>query len=288
MSDFEKLENKLKGDINLSDDYLNKTSKAVEAAPSVQRWKEGKETSLKILYGLPRDVAEEFSPIFMTWEDESDKVIKPNFPVIPGISPLFIQAVESSSGSPTPYIVNATNTIISYEGSGNEDTSWIAGVTAVINEHTIKIKQESYLPLRLDKINSNLGEMYKIANDSVVKSQNSIIGIDQSAIQMRDVLEQVWGGLVRMARKKNEDPKVNMAYLEMKKPGDRDLVATLLTNAVFPKIKILELLSDAYSLHSKLSKTNFGKNPLTKDFATLNLYYSQWITFLDSISGIVV
>lgn len=288
MDELEKLENKLKADISQSDDYFDKTSKIVKAAPSIQKWKEGKETSLKIIQGLPKDVAEELAPHLLAWEEENDKVIKPLFPALPDITPLFIQTVESSSGSTTPYIVNATNTILSCECYVDADADWIDGVTAIINEHTLKIQKEDYLPLRLEKINPHLGEMYKIANNSVIKSQNNIIGIDQSAIQMRDVLEQVWGGLVEMAREKNIDPTINMNNLKLKKTGDRDLVATLLSTALFPKLKIFELLSDAYSLHLKLSDRNFGKNLLTKDVEKLNLYYQQWNAILDGISGIVV
>lgn len=288
MGDFEELVNKLNDDIELSNDYLNKTTKLVEGVPHVQRWKEGKETSLKILYGLPKDRAEELAPLFLSWEKASDNVIKSAFPVVTDVSPLFIQAVESSSGSPTPYIVNATNAALEYEYSNDVIPEWVPKVTAVIDAHTQKIQQEDYLPKRLNKIYSDLGKMYEIAVESFHKCQAKIIGIDQSAIQLRGVIEKVWSGLVYMARQKNTNPKLNMKYLELKKQGDQDLVATILETTLFPKIKILELLDNAYLLHKNISDSKFGKNILGKDMTTLDLYYDQWITFLDGISGIVV
>ncbi len=288
MSDLDNLEKKLKRDVSLSNDYLKKASKIAEAVPSMQRWKDRKETSLKIVQGLPKEVAEELAPSLLTWEDENDKAIKLHLPVLPDTSQLFINAVDSSSGSITPYIVNATNTIFAYESSVDENTDWIAGVKETITQHTLMIQQEGYLPSRLQKINNNLGTMYKIANDSVLKSQNNIIGIDQSAIQMRNVLEQVWGGLVDIARKKNSNPTINMKYLEMKKLGDRELVATLLSTNLFPKLKILELLSKLYDLHQKLSDRQFGKNILARNLPRLISYHNQWITLLDDISGLVI
>jgi hypothetical protein len=288
MDEREKLEEKLKTDISLADDYFEKTSKYVKTIPSIQKWKEGKETSLRIIQKLPKDVADELAPRLLAWEEENDKAIDSNFPVLPDIPPAFIHTVESSSGSATPYIVNATNILMSSESYIGQDTDWIDEITSTISEHTLKKQKENYLPIRLEKINPHLGEMYKIANDNVIKSQNKIIGIDQSVIQMRDVLEQVWGGLVKMAREKNINPTINMNRLEFKKAGDRDLVATLLSTALFPKLKISELLSDAYFLHQNLSDRNFGKNPLTKETDKLILYYQQWNAILDGISGIVV
>jgi hypothetical protein len=285
MNDYEEVEKKLKKDIDQYDDILKKTSNLVEAVPYIQRLKEDKEISLKILRGLPIDIAEELSPSLLALENKNDEAVKPILPVIQDISPLFIKTVESSSGSATPYIVNATNIAMDYQNPGLGNPDWIDFLFETVTEFIDKIQLEQELPNRLNKINTNLGEMFIKANESFVKSKNKIITVDQSAMHMRDVIQQVWGGLVAIARQKNLNQKVNVKIrLEIKTESHRRMVADVLANQFYSKTKLEELLNGASQLYYKLSDANFGKNILGNDIEKLTIYHSQWIALLDGIS----
>ena len=285
MSILDDLKNILKKDIKSCDDYLTKTANLVKHAPSIQRKKEEKETNLKIIEGLPVDIAEELAPILLSSEMNDDTFRKLT-PKLPDISPFFIRSIENTSGSSSAYIAISTGVILDY-GSPVNRSEWTEDVLSTISQYTKKIQQQEYLPARLDKINLKLGKMYLVAYESFIKSQKTILGVDQAAIQMRDVLDQTWGGLLNIAREKNKNKRIEVSALAFRKENDRKELACILTNEIFSNKRLIELLDDAYSLYRKLSDTKFGKNPLIEDNETLKIYYYQWIAFLDGISGIV-
>ena len=89
-----------------------------------------------------------------------------------------------------------------------------------------KAKKED-LPPRLDKINENLGDMFTIALQNFEKTNIGLGMVHQSAIDLRAVLQQLWGGVVALAREK--DPASTKKHrFEMAKDGDRILVAECL------------------------------------------------------------
>ena len=112
--------------------------------------------------------------------------------------------------------------------------------------------------------------------------------MDQCAIQLRSVLQQVWGGLLNLAKSKNTNPRINTNDLALKKVKDREMVASFLKSETFSKVTLVNMLKEIYDLYYDLSATNFGKNPLNSDFPLLKVYYGNWLSLLDAISGLVV
>ena len=289
MSDLEKVKKLLTDRVKKFDDTLTKTAELVEIAPLLQKQKEEDETTLNLINAAPQDFAEENSPRWLRIEIENDKLLSSNLPALPYINPSSVRAIEASgSGTISQYVSAASNLVSSLGFDSTEWPKWANSITAIMDEYSTRVTQREYLPERLDKINRDLGKMFTVAIASYNKSKVGILGIDLCAIHLRDVLQQVWGGLTEMAGNKNKDGSRNTKDLQIKKEGDRDLVADILANEIFPKIKLVSLLSDIYSLHYSLSDTRFGKNPLNKDFPKLNGYYNQWLSLLDGISGIVV
>ncbi|MFH1446879.1 MAG: hypothetical protein ABIG43_05665 [Chloroflexota bacterium] len=288
MSDSDEVKNILRNRINRTDDQLTGILKLAESVPALQNLKDNSEISLNIYNELPKDYAEEIAPGLLSQEREFDDILNQNNPAIPDISPMFVKAAEKSGGTVTPYIVSGSNLVMEYTNPAKPKPDWVSKVTKIIDEHSTKVQQSEYLPNRLNKINRNLGKMYKVANGSYVKCKNRIVTIDQSAMQLRDVLQQVWGGLAEMARNRNIDKNLNLQNLAFKKEGDRYNIACILANEVFPKLRLVGLLNDSHSLYSNLSATEFGKNPLNEDIDRLNEYYNQWLSLLDGISGIVL
>jgi hypothetical protein len=141
------------------------------------------------------------------------------------------------------------------------------------------------LPPRLNRINRNLGKKFRVAQQSYDKAKNGIVGIDQAAIQFRDVLEQLWGGLVVLIRKK-EPRKYNKADLKLNATGKRIAIECLAADTV-SKQKLTNLLEIVSKIHNEISETDFGKNPLTKDMDKLTEVYDLWTTVVSDIADYI-
>ena len=286
MSELEEVKKKLTNRIGKIDDYLAKTAKFVEITPILQKLKEDTETSLKILNEIPEDIAIEYAPKWLRMEIENVKILDNSIPTLPAVTDFSIRALDTS-GSVTPYIMDMSNSI-PFQFDNSVRPIWADNVITIVSEYSGRVSQREYLPERLNKINKNLGGMFKVALASYDKCKNGILKVDQSAIQLRDVIEQVWGGLTETAKEKNKDTSRNTQNLQIRKEGDRDLVSEILSNEVFPKIKLVQLFQDMYTLHLNFSDSKFGKNPLSTDLPRLSEYYNEWLILLDGISGIVV
>jgi hypothetical protein len=222
-------------------------------------------------------------------EEGNNRLFNENLPAFPTFSAQNVQAISgSSSGTALPYISEVSR--LFYPGflDASDCPQWAKDVTVTMDTHSKAVSQRGYLHERLDKINRDLGARFNVALTTYAKCQNGIVNVDLPAIQFRDVLQQIWGGLVNMARIKNEEVRNSGMRFELRGEKDRALVADLLANNSVPKIKLLELLDDMNSLHYSLSDTRFGKNPLNKDFSTLKTYYNQWLSIVDAVSSLVV
>lgn len=141
--------------------------------------------------------------------------------------------------------------------------------------------KKTNLPPRLNKINQNLGEMFTIATQNYQKAQIGLMLVHQSAMDLRAVLQQVWGGLVALARKKDSRNLKN--HTESRKESDRIIVAEcLIADEVERKILITSL-DNLAKLYSDLSEGNFGKNVLGDDKVKLNGLYKLWILTISDI-----
>ena len=287
MDEFETLVRKLEDDSRQYQDMLNGIAGLVEIAPQIQHLKDDTEIKRALLHKVPRDKTKLKLNEFLKHEEGEDRILKPILPSITQVDKLFVQAVEGTAGSPTNYVVMATNAILENEASAETDNVWVYDVQKIVEEHTKNIQQRTNLPERLNRLNRNLGESFKVVQDSFAKSQNKIAGVDATAIQMRGILYQIWGGILNIARVKNINSRIQVDNLEFKKPKDRILVSDILKTDLFPKTKLSSLLDDAYKLSSNLSDRHFGKDPLNQNREKLKIYYSQWISIINDISGIV-
>jgi hypothetical protein len=257
--------------------------------PSLQKLKEENETAMKIINSLPEDVAEEIAPRLLFREIQNDKILSVNIPSLPFLMPEALRVIESSTGGTiSPYISSASAVVSSCTENRGSKPDWTKYVTVIMDEYSAKVAQQNYLPERLQRINRDLGKQFNIALRSFNKCKNGIIKVNSVAIDLRDVLQQVWGGLSAMAKDKNKDLRRNTNDLQLRKEGDRNLVSEILASETFPQNRLNPLLSELYALHYKLSDTRFGKNLLNNEFPTLNIYCNEWLALLDAISGIVV
>jgi hypothetical protein len=271
--------------IEKTDDEINKISKLVTVVPQLQILKEDDETILSIIDATPDDVIEEFAPNFLRQETDRNRLIFQYFPVLPDLSSESAKLFATSASSTTSaYVTTISRVGLIYKDSNSIKPDWVPNVLGLLEEHSNKLAKREYLPDRLDKINHNLGAKYKVALLTFNKCKSKIITVDLAAIQLRSVLEDVWGGMLNIARERDEIFKKSNDRLEKRKEKHLIKVSEILASDVFPKEKIYALLTELNDLCFNLSDRKFGKNPLNNDFQLLNTYFNIWLALLDNIS----
>ena len=100
------------------------------------------------------------------------------------------------------------------------------------------------------------------ANESVEKALARLLGTDQAAMRMRDVIQQLWGAMVEHA--KNKSPRdIRKNRLELKKSKDRATVASYLSPEEQRRACPPCFLDDLYTLYQHLSPDS--KDILSQD-----------------------
>jgi hypothetical protein len=173
--------------------------------------------------------------------------------------------------------------VLNEDYSWEKPPDWINVVEAYTRLADDKAKKTD-LPPKLDKINRDLGKQFTVALASIEKAKTEISGVDIAAIHMRDVLQQIWGGLTLLARKKNSKRNRN---LEFKKTDDRIRIAEILGEDDSKKKKLVLLLDNMYALHLDLSDTDLTKNPLSNNLIRMNELFEKWILQIDDLVNIL-
>lgn len=166
-----------------------------------------------------------------------------------------------------------------------EEAQSVETVYATFSDLAEEKSKKENLPPRLNKINENLGDALILAVENYEKSQIGLILVHQSAMDLRAVLQQLWGGLVVLTRKKNAQILKNRT--EMKKDADRSIVAECLIDDEVEKKKLISSLDIMARLYSDLSTTDFGKNILGDDKEKLAEIYKLWILTIDDTANSV-
>jgi hypothetical protein len=165
------------------------------------------------------------------------------------------------------------------------NTEPVQEVYSVFSDLAEEKSKKENLPPRLNKINVQLGDKFEVALQSYEKAKGGLAGVDQSAIQLRDIIEQLWGGIVNLVR--NKDPRrYKGVQLNLDANGKRIAVECLAPDDI-NKQKLTLLLETLYKLKGELSQTEFGKNPLSKDVEQLKDLYSQWLLVISDIANFI-
>ena len=142
--------------------------------------------------------------------------------------------------------------------------------------------RKSDLPEKLNKVNDHLGEMFLEAVKNVEIGRANVLRVNKAMVDMRSVLDQLWGGLVAEYRKRKIGVRGSEVGKEITKPSHRDEIAEALSVDIQTKQAWVTLLESISQLNSELSRTEQLKNPLNEDVAKLNEFYTRWITQINS------
>jgi len=265
-------------------EYIEYAQRINKHITDVQRQIEADEISLRFIDSLPEELACEFAPRWLQREEKNNayfEQIMPSFSNINNFDRLNELQITTSG---TVYIY--ASSIYEMETDSNIGYVDLSKAKFILENYQQNLIREGYLQYRLELINKGLGEAFNIAIDSFNKCKAELVGIDQVAIQLRNTLDQAWGGLCEQARSKNNDPRRNTNNLQLKKDNDRELVADILADHRISKDELVCLLSDMYKLYSSLSALSKRKTP--NDYKNLDDCYNQWIAILDRISVLVI
>lgn len=278
-----KIEKSLKNEIKTYDDFLDGTKEYVNLVPFVQERKKEAIARLTFVQYAPDDVLSEYYDqlygIQISNEEESKRLIPP-FP-LPSGTAKYIFGGTATTGSYSEIFFNVSNF-----NTNEVDEKWITPIKEVFSNLSEEKSRKDNLPKYLEKIQIKLGEMFQIAINSVEKSRTGVLGVDQAAKQLRDVIKQLWGGIAELARNKgpNQYKKIR---LELSRIKSRDIVVECLAKDTITGQKMTLLLQGMATIHAELSAGEFSKNPLTNDLERLNSLYSMWIILIDDIVGFI-
>lgn len=294
MSQKDEFKKSLENEIEQCDDFLKKAKDIADIVPLVVEHKKEAEAKLVFVDNVPEPIMAERGGILFVFQKHDEEQLNSYLPELPGITPEGRRYLASGSSDSSEYfdIVQTYRRadLQPYNASGEfftkTDIESLDKVIVVFSELADEKAKKKTLPPLLNKINNDLGEKYKVAQDSYDKATNGIVGVDQSAIQLRDVIEQLWGGLVKAVREK--DPrKYKGVELNLDVKGKGIAVECLAPDQV-NKQKLTLLLDSMSTIKAQISDSEFGKNPLNTDVEKLTEIYTKWKLVVTDIVDFVV
>lgn len=264
------------------DDFLIGAKEIDELIPHIQERKKETDAKLKFVQAAPEDFLIELGEPLFTFQKHDEEQATDFVPKFPTLTSFARGFIASGTASTSAYAEMSYN-LQTYNVDNNQE--WVAPVNSIFASLAEEKSTKADLPSRLDKINGRLGEMFSVAVNSFEKARSEILGVDQSAIQLRDVLQHLWGGLANLARAKN--PAIKDSKLELGSKRHRGFVSESITKDGLDKEKTFALLGIMAEISSELSQTNFGKNPLSTDVKKLEGLYTRWLLVIDDVASYV-
>jgi hypothetical protein len=279
VSSRDELNQSLDAEIEGYDKYLKDTRKRIDLAQHVLERKKEAEAKRVFVRFVPDELLDEVGDrLLVIQQNESKRSIA----LLAGLGEVSSEAqwyLGSGTASSSAYLGMA-ETVKVYEASEIKP-EWTGPVIAAYSELADEKAKKVSLPKRLNKIGKKLGDSFNIAQQSVEKARAELIGIDQAAIQLRDVLQQLWGCLANWVR--DNCPQYKDSELELGREKHRGFAIECLANDDASNVQFTYLLENMASIHEEISETQFGKNPLTNNSAKLIGLYRRWILVVDDV-----
>jgi hypothetical protein len=282
-----RLENKIK----VRKDLIRKVREWAEIAADAEEENKKDEAKLYFVEHIPEEILDERGEPLFSFEIHDEERLLRQLPGLPEVTPSIRISMVSGSSDSSEYLSIAQ----SYRRStinnnpftlpfSQEQADKIEQVYQVFSDLADETARKQRLPELLNRINMELGEKFTITVRNYQKAKTEIVGIDQSAIQMRSVLEQLWGGMIILARKNIANDYKDSRFA-LQKENHRKIVAEALVGDDFERKNLILSLDKMASLTKAFSNTQFGKNQATKDIEKLNDSYKVWILTIDDVAN---
>ena len=251
----------LKNEIKRYNNFLKGAAVISSMVPGVERRKKEAEARLLFFNHMPDSIIDEFGDKLYEDQKHNEEQARLHVPGLPSVNRESIRVLSTGTTSSSDYLeITQTYRHSAALDNSHEGILHFQGQSEplevkMVNDAFVKLADERTksrtLPPRLNRINKKLGKKFRVAQQSYDKAKNGIVGIDQSAIQLRDVLEQLWGGLVVLIRKINPR-KYNKADLKLNATGKSIAIECLAANYINKK-KLTDLLEIVSKIHDEIS-----------------------------------
>jgi len=290
MSKKEEWKKALENKIEKSKEFIRNVKELTQVASEAEERNKEDEAKLFFVEHMPEPILiERGQPLFLFEKHDEEQLNR----YLPGLSQITADARKyiNTSGTSTSsayaeivrtYRLSEAGISPFTEGFTPIEVKSIEEVSIVFSELAEEKAKKENLPPRLNKINENLGDMFTIASQNYKKTNIGLVMVHQSAMDLRAVLQQLWGGLVSLARGKNPAGTKSHRF-EMAKQGDRIFVVECLIVDEVEKKKLISSLDILAKLYSDFSASDFGKNLLGDDNEKLNGLYKLWILTINDI-----
>lgn len=269
---------KLKGFINLS-------IEAGKIVPDAQRRLRDLEAQEKLMDILPDDVAEEFAGQVLPFQLDAERQAV-NFLPQPSIITVDTKRYMGSSTGTSTVFSSYFNSFEPYETSG-ESPTWLGEAKGILVTMAEDKARKEHIFNRLVSLKPELGESFKVAEDTFEKAKGGPSLVSQSVMAMRSVIDGLWGELAELARKKEPVKTKKYSGLQRRREVHRGLVAECLTNNNMEKNRLIYQLDKLNELHADMSQTEIGKDNLASDIPTMESLHSRWVIILSDIVGVI-
>lgn len=281
MSKRDEIRNSLEREDEFYVEFLDKTRKLVELVPYVQERRRDVEAVRKIVENAPDDVLDEAGSALLEGHRFDEQRAERLVGLVAPVSLVLIEQMATGTSVVSEYI-QMTNSVIDETSPAPWSVPFRQSVEKIAAE---KAKKKS-LPPRLDMINHDLGEKFTKTQRSVEKARADIIGVDQAVKRMRDILQQLWGGLGELARKRGPR-RERRRGLKHGREKDQVFVSRQLLDDERGQKRLMRLIGILSKMKGDLSDTDFMKNPLSDDVVRMNEIYERWVILIDDIVDLV-
>jgi hypothetical protein len=265
--------------------FLTYSVTIANLTPDAQRRLREIESEEKVIDILPNDIAEEIAGKILPIQLNQERKASLFYPQPSTLSDEAIQYMLNSSGSATVY-VNHINTFTGYEfQAGNY--AWVEPANAIFAELAEDVNRRNRIQNRLSNLNPELGESFKVAEDTYEKAKGGPNLVYQGVMGMRNVLQSFWGELTALARNKNPGKTKKFSGLQRKKEEHRKIVAECITDADEDRRKLNYHLNILNGLYDDMSQTEIGNNNLADDIPRMESLHTTWIILLSDIVGFI-
>jgi len=268
-------------EIELCDDFLDGVKLLSDVVPDVEERKRRARAKKLAVEVFPVDLLSEVAPKFLYLQLAEVERLENSLPCLPDkVIPV---SSTNTSGTMSAFVTIMSSPATIYLSDNDENSLW-GGVQNVFTQIVEEGTTIEKLPTRLEKIRQGLGDLFNDAEDSYQKSKSGLLGVDQAASRMRNVLQQIWGNLADHARRLCGETMQDISRFKFATSKHRMRIADCLAPEDMKK-NLVSILDNMHGLYSVLSSVT--KYPERGYSSKIEKFHTNWILQLDELMTIV-
>jgi hypothetical protein len=261
-------------EIEICDEFLERTNITTQAVPDVQRKKDEAIAQLESINNIPDDLLEEVGPDIKLKHEKEKEKLENTIPKLPQIDLriLRVNLVSNTTSSSTDIVSSA----LMHDRPETILFNYFRPLTSLAdNEDRKNIIIDTFT-----KLKPHLGDYIKKAQETAMSARGGVAPIDLACQHLRSSIGKVWGEVVDFARKEC-DSLPNIHY-QLKKDSHRKYISRCLGSNENNIESIDSLLHSLSDLYNELSPSS--KNPFINDKQFFEEVTTRWNLHLYNLS----